>query len=50
MYANRRLQRRLLLIYLPRKDQRLSRPGWLTYSGRFTHMVARQLQIERSVR
>ena len=29
---------RLLLIYLPRKDERLSRPGWLTYSGRFTHI------------
>jgi len=28
----------LLLIYLPRKDERLSRPGWLTYSGRFTHI------------
>jgi len=27
----------LLVIYLPRKDERLSRPGWLTYSGRFTH-------------
>ena len=27
----------LLLIYLPRKDERLSWPGWLTYSGRFTH-------------
>ena len=25
------------LIY-PRKDERLSRPGWLTYSGRFTHI------------
>ena len=23
----------LLLTYLPRKDERLSRPGWLTYSG-----------------
>jgi len=23
----------LLLIYLLRKDERLSRPGWLTYSG-----------------
>jgi len=23
---------------LPRKDERLSRPGWLTYSGRFTHI------------
>jgi len=28
----------LLLIYLPWKDERLSRPGWLTYSGRFTHI------------
>jgi len=28
----------LLLIYLPRKDERLSQPGWLTYSGRFTHI------------
>ena len=28
----------LLLIYLPRKDERLSRPGWLIYSGRFTHI------------
>ena len=28
----------LLLIYLPRKDERLSRPGWLTYSGLFTHI------------
>jgi len=28
----------LLLIYLPRQDERLSRPGWLTYSGCFTHM------------
>ena len=28
----------LLLIYLPRKDERLSRPGWLTYSGWFTHI------------
>ena len=27
----------LLLIYLPRKDERLSRPGWLTYV-RFTHI------------
>jgi len=23
----------LLLIYLPRKDERLSQPGWLIYSG-----------------
>jgi len=28
----------LLLIYLPRKDERMSRPSWLTYSGRFTHI------------
>jgi len=27
----------LLLIYRPRKDERMSWPGWLTYSGRFTH-------------
>jgi len=37
----------LLLIYRPQKDERLSWPGWLTYSGRFTHMVIRQLQVER---
>ena len=30
----------LLLIYLPRKDERLSRPGWLTYSGRFTTHIS----------
>jgi len=28
----------LLLIYLPRKYERLSQPGWLTYSRRFTHI------------
>jgi len=28
----------LLFIYLPQKDERLSRLGWLTYSGRFTHI------------
>jgi len=27
----------LLLIYRPRKDERLSWPGWLTCSGLFTH-------------
>jgi len=27
----------LLLIYRPRKDERLSWPSWLTCSGRFTH-------------
>jgi len=29
----------LLLIYRTRKDERLSWPGWLTYSERFTHMI-----------
>ena len=28
----------LLLIYRPRKDERLSWSSWLTYSGRFTHI------------
>ena len=38
----------LLLIYLPRKDKRLSRPGWLTYKNkrRCTH-ISGQLQVER---
>jgi len=37
----------LLLIYLPRKDERLNWPSWLTYSGRFTHIVVtRRLQAE----
>jgi len=27
----------LLLIYRPQRDKRLSWPGWLTYSGWFTH-------------
>ena len=31
----------LLLIYLPRKDERLSWPSWLTCSGRITHIVVR---------
>jgi len=25
-------------LYRPRRDERLSWPGWLTYSGRFTHI------------
>jgi len=25
-------------MYLPQKDEMLSRPGWLTYSGQFTHI------------
>ena len=28
----------LLLIYLRRKDERLSQPSWLTYRRRFTHI------------
>ena len=28
----------LLLIYRPRKDERLSWPSWLTYSGWFTQI------------
>jgi len=28
----------LLLIYRPQKDERLSWPSWLTYSGWFTHI------------
>ena len=38
----------LYSIYRPRKDERLSWPGWLIFSGRFTHIVAtRQLKVER---
>jgi len=38
----------LLLIYRPRKDERLSWPSWLTCSWRFTHIVVtRRLQAER---
>ena len=36
----------LLLIYLPRKDERLSRPGWLTLIG-LSGVVTRQPQVER---
>jgi len=39
----------LLLIYRPRRDERLSWPSWLTSSGRFTHIVVtRWLQAEHS--
>ena len=40
----------LLLIYRPRKDERLSWPSWLTCSGWFslpTLVVTHQLQVER---
>ena len=35
-----------ILTYLPRKDERLSWPGWLTYSGRFTHTSDRHPSAE----
>jgi len=43
----------LLLIYRPRKDERLSWPSWLTCSGLFTHITghssdARQAQDRKS--
>ena len=35
-------------IYLSRRDERLSWPGWLTHGGHFTHeVVTCQLQIRR---
>ena len=44
----------LLLIYRPRKDERLSWPSWLTYSGWFTHIngypsAAGQVQAMKSL-
>ena len=30
--------RDIYLIYRPRRDERLSWPGWLTHSGQFTHI------------
>jgi len=39
----------LLLIYLPRKDERLSRPGWLTYSRRFTHISGHPSAVGRAL-
>jgi len=38
---------RLLLIYLLRNDERLSWPGWLTYSGRFTHVSGHPSAVGR---
>jgi len=45
----------LLLIYRPRKDERMSWPSWLTYSGWFTHIsghpsAAGRVQDRESVR
>jgi len=37
-----------VLMHRPRKDERLSWPSWLVFSGRFTHIVVtRQLKVER---
>ena len=35
-------------IYRPRKDERLSWPSWLTYSGRFTHISGHPSAAGRS--
>ena len=37
----------LLLIYRPRKDERLRWPSWLTYSGRFTHISGQWSPVSR---
>ena len=34
-----------LFMCLPRKDERLSRPGFLTYSGRFTYLSGHQSAV-----
>jgi len=38
----------LLLIYRPQKDDRLSWPRWLTYSGQFTHISGHPLAAGRA--
>ena len=38
----------LLLTHLPRKDERLSQPGWLMYSGRFTHISGHLTAVGRA--
>jgi len=38
----------LLLIYRPRKDERLSWPSWLTYSGRYAHISGRTSAADRA--
>jgi len=38
----------LLLIYRPRKDERLSWPSWLTCSGRFTHITGHSSAVGRA--
>jgi len=44
-----RLRNRTELIYRPRRDERLSWPSWLTYSGWFTHISGHPsaIQVER---
>jgi len=37
-----------LLIYRARKDERLSRPSWLPYSGWFTHISGHQSATGRA--
>ena len=37
-----------LLIYRPRKDERLSWPSWLTYSGRYTHISGHTSAADRA--
>ena len=37
-----------LLIYRPRKDERLSWPSWLTYSGWLTHISGHQSSTSRA--
>jgi len=38
----------LLLIYRPRKDEMLSWPSWLTYSGWFTHISGHPSAVGRA--
>jgi len=38
----------LLLIYRPRKNERLSWSSWLTYSGRFTHISGHPSAVGRA--
>jgi len=37
-----------LLIYRPRKNERLSWPSWLTYSGRYTHISGHTSTADRA--
>jgi len=37
-----------LLIYRPRKDERLSWPSWMTYSGRYTHISGHTSAADRA--